>query len=118
MTWSRPHRVHHFGRLVLYDHPLGQRVATGLLHEASATRVDAERTRQHAAMAAKNIRKGQNSGELLAKVNPDLASAAIIGALRTTLAAVLSLPEPPSRSEVVATVLTTSEPLLQHRRKG
>lgn len=100
----------------LYDHPLGKRVASGLLHEASATRIDAERTHQHAAMAAKNIRKGQASGELLAKVNPDLAGAAIIGALRTTLAAALSLPKPPSRREVVATVLTMSEPLLQPRR--
>ncbi|WP_203337537.1 TetR/AcrR family transcriptional regulator [Nocardioides limicola] len=97
----------------LYDHPLGRRVASGLLHDAAATRVDAERTRQHADMAAKNIRKGQSSGELPDTVNPDLVGAAIIGALRAVLAAALSLDEPPSRDEVVATVTALSRPLLQ-----
>lgn len=97
----------------LYEHPLGRTVAGGLLHEAAATRVDAERTRQHAVMAANNIRKGQEAGELLADVSPDLAGAAIIGALRMTLAVALSLPEAPPRSDVVAAVTTMSRPLLQ-----
>jgi AcrR family transcriptional regulator len=99
----------------LYDHPLGNRVAGGLLHEAAATRVDAERTRQHAVMAAKNIRRGQAAGELSADVNADLAGAAIIGALRTALAVALSLPEPPLRREVSETVISMARPLLQPR---
>lgn len=96
----------------LYEHPLGRRVAAGLLHEAAATRVDAQRQRQHAAMAARNIRRGQHNGELPAEVNADLAGAAIIGALRSVLAAALSLDEPPSRSEVVNTVSRLSQALL------
>lgn len=99
----------------LYDHPLGNRVASGLLHEAAATRVDAERTRQHAIMAAKNIRRGQAAGELSADVNADLAGAAIIGALRMALAVALSLPEPPMRREVAEIVISMARPLLQPR---
>ncbi|MEV4126217.1 TetR/AcrR family transcriptional regulator [Nocardia sp. NPDC049707] len=96
----------------LYEHPLGRQVAAGLLQEAAATRVDAERQRRHAAMAARNIRHGQHAGELPADINPDLAGAAIIGALRAVLAAALSLDEPPSRSEVVNTVTRLSQALL------
>ncbi len=97
----------------LYDHPLGPRVAAGLLHEAAATRIDAQRQREHAAMAARNIRRGQHRGELPEEVNADLAGAAIIGALRSVLAMALSLDEPPSRDEVAATVTGLARALLQ-----
>lgn len=97
----------------LYDHPLGPRVAAGLVQEAAATRIDAERQRAHAAMAARNIRRGQQTGELPAHVNADLAGAAIIGALRSVLAVALSLAEPPSRGEVAATVTRLSRAVLQ-----
>ncbi|MCB0930825.1 MAG: TetR/AcrR family transcriptional regulator [Mycobacterium sp.] len=97
----------------LYDHPLGPRVAAGLVHEAAATRVDAQRQRQHAAMASRNIRRGQEAGELPGHVNADLAGAAIIGALRSVLAVALSLDEPPSREEVAATVTRLSLALLR-----
>lgn len=96
----------------LYTHPLGRRVAVGLLHDAAATRVDAERQRQHALMAARNIRSGQQSGELPSDVNADLAGAAIIGALRSVIAIALSLDPPAPRHEVVSTVTRLSEALL------
>lgn len=96
----------------LYDHPLGPAVAAGLLHEAAATRVDAERQRRHAADAANNIRHGQRSGELSAEVNADLVGAAIIGALRSVLATALSAPQTHSRPDVSETITLLSKALL------
>lgn len=113
-TWSDRERLRiELEVSFLYDHPLGPRVAAGLIHEAAATRIDAERQRAHAAMAARNIRRGQESGELPGHVNADLAGAAIIGALRSVLAVALSLDESPSREEVTATVMRLSGALLQ-----
>jgi AcrR family transcriptional regulator len=96
----------------LYHHPLGPRVAAGLLHEPAATHVDAERQRRHAAMAARNIRRGQKCGELPAVINADLVGPAIIGALRAVLAAALSLDQPPPPAEVMATIAQLSRALL------
>src|SRR5581483_7239630 len=42
----------------LYTHPLGRPVATGLLHEAAATRACAIRQREQARAATRNIRHG------------------------------------------------------------
>lgn len=99
----------------LYRHPLGKRVAAGLLHEASATRVDAERQHQHAAMAARNIRHGQRTGELAPSINADLVGAAIIGALRAVLAKALSSTPTPSQTEVADILRLMSTPLLRPR---
>jgi AcrR family transcriptional regulator len=96
----------------LYDHPLGPVVVAGLLHEAAATRIDAERQRRHAEMAARNIRHGQKSGELSRSINPDLVGAAIIGALRSVMAAALSSADPPSIAEVAETVARLSQALI------
>jgi AcrR family transcriptional regulator len=84
----------------LYAHPLGRVVAAGLLHEAAATRADAERQRQHAKAAARNIRHGQRTGELDADIDPGLAGAATIGALRALLADALSRRPPPTQERV------------------
>lgn len=97
----------------LYDHPLGPVVVAGLLHEAAATRIDAERQRRHAEMAARNIRRGQRSGELSRSINPDLVGAAVIGALRAVMAAALSSDDPPSVAEVTATVTRLSQALME-----
>jgi AcrR family transcriptional regulator len=96
----------------LYDHPLGPVVVAGLLHEAAATRIDAERQRRHAEMAARNIRHAQKNGELPRSINPDLVGAAIIGALRSVMAAALSSDDPPSAAEVTATVACLSQALI------
>lgn len=96
----------------LYQHPLGPRVAAGLLHEAAATHVDAERQRKHAEMAARNIRRGQKRGELATTIDADLVGAAIIGALRAVLAAALSLDQPPAPAEVLAPITQLSKALL------
>lgn len=96
----------------LYQHPLGPRVAAGLLHEPAATHVDAERQRKHAEMAARNIRRGQKGGELATTIDADLVGAAIIGALRAVLAAALSLDRPPSPAEVLAPIIQLSKALL------
>jgi len=96
----------------LYQHPLGPRVAAGLLHEPAATHVDAERQRKHAGMAARNIRRGQKQGELATTIDADLVGAAIIGALRAVLAAALSLDQPPPPAKVLATITQLSKALL------
>ncbi|MGE4425169.1 MAG: TetR/AcrR family transcriptional regulator [Solirubrobacteraceae bacterium] len=83
-----------------YAHPLGRAVAGGLLHEAAATRADAERLRAHTVQAARNIRAGQRAGELDRGVDADLAAAAIMGAIRSTLAQALSRRRPPPARRV------------------
>jgi AcrR family transcriptional regulator len=84
----------------LYAHPLGRIVAAGLLHEAAATRADAERQRRQAKAAARNIRHGQRTGELDPNIDPGLAGAATIGALRALLADALSRKPPPPQERV------------------
>lgn len=88
----------------LYQHRLGRAIAAGLLHEAAATRADAERLRRHAALAARNIERGQRSGELPTSVDAGLAGAAIIGALRAVLAEALGRSPAPAQSEVARMV--------------
>jgi len=88
----RLHREVHF----LYTHPLGRAVATGLLHEAAATRAGAIRQREQVHAAARNIRHGQRIGQLAEHIDAGLAAAAIIGALHAMLAEALSRdPAPP-----------------------
>ncbi|MDT7560471.1 MAG: hypothetical protein QOI68_4941 [Pseudonocardiales bacterium] len=80
----------------LYTHPLGRSVATGLLHEAAATRAGAIRQREQAHAAARNIRHGQRTGQLDPAIDAGLAGAAIIGALHAMLAEALGRdPAPP-----------------------
>jgi AcrR family transcriptional regulator len=84
----------------LYAHPLGHVIAAGLLHEAAATRADAERQRAHTEAAARNIRHGQRTGELASEIDAGLAGAATIGALRALLADALSRTPPAPQDEV------------------
>ncbi|WP_326565132.1 TetR/AcrR family transcriptional regulator [Amycolatopsis rhabdoformis] len=102
----------------LYHHPLGPRVAAGLLHEPAATHVDAERQRKHAEMAARNIRRGQKSGELAATIDAELVGASIIGALRAVLAAALSHEKPPPPAKVLAPIAQLSKALLPPASDG
>jgi AcrR family transcriptional regulator len=96
-----------------YDHPLGRAVATGLVHEAAATRTDSTRLREHVAAATRNIRHGQRTGDLDPAIDAGLVAAAIIGALRTMLAEALARDPRPPASEVAATALRLGEALLR-----
>jgi len=96
----------------LYAHPLGRAVAAGLLHEEAATRADAARQREQVAAAARNIRHGQRAGELPRTVDAGLAAAAIIGALRATLAEALGRARPPAARRVADTVVRAGAALL------
>jgi AcrR family transcriptional regulator len=96
----------------LYRHPLGRAVAAGLLHEAAATRADAERQRRQAEAAARNIRAGQRRGEIPRTVDAGLAGAATIGALRAMLADALSRTPPPPEARVFAAALRVGRALL------
>ena len=87
----------------LYTHPLGRSVATGLLHEAAATRAGAIRQREQAQAAARNIRHGQRTGQLDPSIDAGLAGSAIIGALHAMLAEALGRdPAPPEHLVVDA----------------
>lgn len=96
----------------LYAHPLGRPIATGLLHDAAATRADAARLREHVAAATRNIRHGQRTGELDPAVDAGLAAAAIIGGLRTMLAEALARDPPPPATQVVTAALRVGRALL------
>jgi AcrR family transcriptional regulator len=96
----------------LYRHPLGRAIAAGLLHEAAATRADATRVRRQAQAAARNIRRGQRAGELPRAVDPGLAGAATIGALRAMLADALSRTPPPPERRVFDAALRVGRALL------
>jgi AcrR family transcriptional regulator len=97
----------------IYAHPLGRAVATGLVHEAAATRADAARQREQVAAAARNIRHGQRTGELPRGVDAGLAAAAIIGALRAMLAEALGRDRPPPPGRVSAAALRLGAELLR-----
>lgn len=97
----------------LYAHPLGRAVASGLLHEAAATRADAARQREQVLSAARNIRHGRRTGELASGLDAGLAGAAIMGALRALLAEALSRPTPPPPAQVADAALAVGRALLR-----
>ncbi|HEY1971171.1 MAG TPA: TetR/AcrR family transcriptional regulator [Pseudonocardia sp.] len=87
----------------LYTHPLGRAVATGLLHEAAASRAGAIRQREQAQAAARNIRYGQRTEQLDQTIDAGLVGSAVIGALHAMLAEALSRdPAPPEHLVVDA----------------
>ena len=100
----------------LYAHPLGRVIAAGLLHEAAATRADVERQHRHAEAAARNIRHGQRAGELSAGIDPGLAGAATIGALRALLADALSRTPPAPQDNVFDAIQRVGAALLMNQR--
>jgi len=85
----------------LYTHPLGRPVATGLLHEAAATRACAIRQREQARAATRNIRHGQRTGQLDPGIDAGLAGSAVIGALHAMLAEALGRDPAPEEHLVV-----------------
>jgi AcrR family transcriptional regulator len=87
----------------LYTHPLGRAVATGLLHEAAASRAGAIRQREQAQAAARNIRYGQRTEQFDQTIDAGLVGSAVIGALHAMLAEALSRdPAPPEHLVVDA----------------
>lgn len=96
----------------LYTHPLGRSVATGLLHEAAATRACAVRQREQARAAARNIRHGQRTGQLDASIDAGLAGSAIIGALHAMLAEALGRDPAPEEHLVVEAAAQLGRALL------
>lgn len=105
---ERVRREVHF----LYTHPLGRPVATGLLHEAAATRACAIRQREQAQAAARNIRHGQRTGQLDPDIDAGLAGAAFIAALHAMLAEALGRDPAPAEQVVVAAAARLGRALL------
>ncbi|WP_084216411.1 TetR/AcrR family transcriptional regulator [Pseudonocardia spinosispora] len=97
----------------LYTHPLGRAVAAGLVHEAAATKADAERLRAQSGAAARNIRHGQRAGELHPDIDAGLVGAALMGALRAMLAEALSRDPSPPEQHVADAVIAMGAALLE-----
>lgn len=86
--------------------PLSHRVIAGTPQEPAAALADARRQQQHVALAARNIVHGQQRGEIAASVDPWLAAAGFIGALRSVIGVALARDEPPSADAVAELVWT------------
>jgi AcrR family transcriptional regulator len=84
---------------------LAHRLIAGAPEEPAAALADAQRLQHHVRLAARNIAHGQRRGEIDASVDPELAAAGFIGALRSVLAVALPRPDPGVRDDVIRMVL-------------
>lgn len=79
----------------LYGEPFAT-VVFGTLSHSSATLCEIAHQRVMTANAALNIRSGQKRGQIADSIDPDLAGAAIAGAIRQTLATAMQMQPRPS----------------------
>ena len=87
-----------------YADPFAVVVYTQLSREPEVARAEMERIEAVIQRAARNIRRGQRRGELPSGVDPELAGAAIFGAMREVMVAALRR-SPHPRPERVTEVL-------------
>jgi AcrR family transcriptional regulator len=88
----------------LLGDPLAHRIIGGAPEEPAAALADAQRARAHVELAARNIAHGQRRGEVAASVDPDLAAAGFIGALRSVIAVALPRMDSSARDDVLRTL--------------
>jgi AcrR family transcriptional regulator len=88
----------------IYDADLGPTVVGNRLQEPGAVAADAQRLARHIDFAARNVGRGQASGEIGPDVDSRLAAAAILGAFRSLAGEALARTKPPAREEVVDTI--------------
>ncbi len=97
----------------IYEHPLARAAIAGGVHEAAATRVDADRQRSQIATAARNIRYAQRTGQVAQRIDPEMAAAAILGALRAIASAALARDDPPPQEAVADLVIAVGRAALE-----
>ena len=97
IDWAVRERARLEGALgFLYADPLAPMVFGSLSH-ASATALELANLKSMTANAAHNIRSGQKRGQISEAIDPELAGAAIAGAIRQTIATTMRMeprPEP------------------------
>jgi len=95
------------GRLVdfLLDHPLAPVVLGHVEGDAALHRViKAERLKRHIRFAARNIRRGQKSGQIDKSLDADLVAAMIIGGVHQALTLALTESRRPGRKRLTDAV--------------
>ena len=102
----------------LFEEPLSRRIVGGTPTEPAAAHADARRLGRHVAMAARNIEHGRRRGEIVTTVDAQLAAAAIIGGLRSSLAVALADGSSLREEQVVDTVKRISMAIISDPMPG
>ena len=84
-----------------YDDPLAAVILTKLGREPEVAAVEARRIGRHVGLAARNIERGQQRGEIPPDLDAGIAGALVLGGMRQVLGEVLAREEPPPRELVV-----------------
>lgn len=87
-----------------YDEPLATVILSSLGREPDVAAVEARRIARHVNLAARNIERGQQRGEIPPDLDPGIAGALVLGGMRQVLGEVLSREQPPPREVVVDAV--------------
>jgi len=82
----------------LYDHPLAAIIISRLARDPGVAAVEAERWQRVIALAARNIAKGQQRGQVPARYDPDILAAMICGGVRHAVGQALAAERRPDRA--------------------
>jgi AcrR family transcriptional regulator len=97
----------------LIDHPLAPVVLGHLEGDAAVHVVRRERLKRHIRGAARNIRRGQDAGEITASIDADLVAAIIVGGLHQALVLALTAQRSPNRKRLANMLWEAVGALLQ-----
>lgn len=81
----------------LYDHPLAAIIISRLARDPEVAAVEAERWRRVIALAARNLGKGQQRGQIPDSCNPPILAALICGGVRHAVGQALAADVRPGR---------------------
>jgi AcrR family transcriptional regulator len=81
----------------LYDHPLAAIIISRLARDPGVAAVEGERWRRVIALAARNIAKGQQRGQIPTQYDPDILAAMICGGVRHAAGQALAADPRPAR---------------------
>jgi AcrR family transcriptional regulator len=84
-----------------YGDPLAPVVLSRLAREPEVAAVEAERIARHVRLAARNVERGQHSGEIPRDIDPGIAGAVVLGGMRQVLGEVLARPGRPPPELVI-----------------
>ena len=83
-----------------YAEPLAPVILGRLAREPAVAAVEARWIAREIELAARNLARGQRSGEIPTDLDPGLTGAMVLGGIRQALGAVLSRSEPPPQTAV------------------
>lgn len=82
----------------LYDHPLAAVIISRLARDPGVAAVEAERWQRVIELAARNIAKGQQRGQVPARYDADILAAMICGGVRHAVGQALAAEQRPDRA--------------------